>query len=529
MRYVPLIAVVIMALLVPVLGYTWHNNWYWLLPILFPLALLGIWDMVQTRHNLLRNYPLLAHLRWLFEGIRPEIRQYLIESDNEAIPFTREQRNIVYERAKNTMDVLPFGTDLDVYDEHYSWLNHSVVPTSKLESCFCIEVGSSQCTKPHILSVYNISAMSFGALSANAIRALNKGAKMGSFAHDTGEGSISRYHREYGGDLIWEIGTGYFGCRKQDGSFNPQMFADQALDDQVKMIEIKLSQGAKPGHGGMLPGDKVSTEISEARHVEVGVDCLSPSGHSVFNTPIELMEFIQQLRTLSGGKPVGFKLCIGHRWEFLAIVKAMLETGILPDFIVVDGAEGGTGAAPPEFSNHIGTPLHEGLLFVHNALYGTGLREQIKIGASGKIISAFDMVKAMSLGADWCNSARGFMFAIGCVQSRTCHTNRCPVGVATQDTQRQRALVVEDKALRVYQFHKNTILALAEVIAAAGLSHPGELRPYHFYQRTMPGIAIPGNKALDFLKPGELLKGTENSLFKINWALAQAGSFAPLK
>ncbi len=529
MRYFSFILIVVLTLLVTILAYALHSYWYWLLLILLPLTLLGIWDLFQTRHNLLRNYPLLAHLRWLFEGIRPEIRQYLVESDNEAIPFTREQRSLVYERAKNTIDVHPFGTDLDVYELQYSWLNHSITPAIKLESCFCITVGGQQCGKPHSLSVFNISAMSFGALSGNAIRALNKGAKLGNFAHDTGEGSISSYHREHGGDLIWEIGTGYFGCRNQDGSFNAQMFAEQASYDQVKMIEIKLSQGAKPGHGGMLPGYKVSEEIAEARHVPVGVDCLSPSGHSTFSTPIELLEFIQQLRSLSGGKPVGFKLCIGHRWEFLAIVKAMLETKIVPDFIVVDGAEGGTGAAPLEFSNHLGTPLYEGLLFVHNALYGTDLRDQIKIGVSGKIVSAFDMVRVMSLGADWCNSARGFMFALGCVQSRSCHTNRCPVGVATQDSQRQRALVVTDKAQRVYQFHKNTLHALAEVVAAAGLSHPGKLRPYHFYLRSTPSSAIPENMALDYLEPGELLKGTNNPLFKINWELAQVGSFEPLK
>ncbi len=530
MRYFPFIFVITITLLVPVLGFIGHSGWYWLLLILLPLSVMGIWDLIQTRHNLLRNYPLLAHLRWVFEGIRPEIRQYLVESDTEAIPFTREQRNLVYERAKNTMDVHPFGTDLDVYGEKYAWLNHSIAPALKLESCFCISIGGPQCEKPYnSMSVYNISAMSFGALSANAIRALNKGAKMGHFAHDTGEGSISRYHREYGGDLIWEIGTGYFGCRKQDGSFNPEMFAEQAVHDQVKMIEIKLSQGAKPGHGGMLPGHKVSAEIADARHVPAGVDCLSPSGHSAFSTPIELLEFIQQLRTLSGGKPVGFKLCVGHRWEFLAIVKAILETNIIPDFIVVDGGEGGTGAAPQEFSDHLGTPLHEGLLFVHNALYGTRLRDQIKIGASGKIVSAFDMVRAMSIGADWCNSARGFMFALGCVQSRSCHTNRCPVGVSTQDPQRQRALVVEDKAKRVYQFHHNTLHALAEVIAAAGLAHPSELRPYHFYQHSKPSVAIPSNMVLNFLEPGELLEGTENPLFKINWELAQAGSFMPNK
>ncbi len=529
MRYLPFILVVILTPVVPVLAATWHEDWYWLLLVTVPLLLLGSWDILQTRHSLLRNYPLLAHLRWLFEGIRPEIRQYLVESDTEAIPFDREQRSLVYERAKNTVDVHPFGTDLDVYSEKYAWLNHSAAPSPKLNACFCIKVGGAQCEKPYTASVYNISAMSFGALSANAIRALNKGAKMGNFAQDTGEGAISRYHREFGGDLIWEIGTGYFGCRNEDGSFNADMFAEQAAIDQVKMIEIKLSQGAKPGHGGILPGHKVSAEIATARRVPAGVDCLSPPGHSVFSTPVELLEFVQKLRALSGGKPVGFKLCIGHRWEFLAIVKAMLETDILPDFIVVDGAEGGTGAAPLEFSDHLGTPLYEGLLFVHNALYGTRLRERIKIGASGKIISAFGMVRAMSLGADWCNAARGFMFALGCVQSRSCHTNRCPVGVTTQDPGRQRALVVEDKAQRVYNFHRNTVKALAEVIAAAGLDHPCQLRPYHFYLRSAPNNAIPGNMALDFLEAGELLEGTENPLFKINWALAQAHSFAPLK
>jgi len=529
LRYLPFIFIVILTLLIPALALAWDTSWYWLLIITLPLTLLGFRDIFQSRHSLLRNYPLMAHFRWLFEGIRPEIRQYLLESDSEAIPFSREQRGLVYERAKNTVDVHPFGTDLDVYDERYAWLNHSTAPAKKQVSCFNIKVGGPQCNKPYHASVYNISAMSFGALSANAIRALNKGAKMGNFAHDTGEGSISRYHREFGGDLIWEIGTGYFGCRNKDGSFNPEIFAEQASNDQVKMIEIKLSQGAKPGHGGVLPGHKVSAEIAATRHVTAGEDCLSPSGHSAFSTPIELLEFIKQLRTLSGGKPVGFKLCLGHRWEFLAIVKAILETSIVPDFIVVDGAEGGTGAAPLEFSNHIGTPLLEGLLFVHNALYGTRLRDQIKIGASGKIVSAFDMVRVMTLGADWCNAARGFMFALGCVQSRSCHTNRCPVGVATQDPRRQRALVVADKSDRVYHFHKNTLNALAEVIAAAGLEHPCQLRPYHFHIQSMQKKSLPGNMVLDFLEPGELLEGTENPLFKINWALAQASSFAPLK
>ena len=529
MRYLLFALAAILTLLSLIAGTFWYTSWYWLLLVTLPLTVLGTWDIFQTRHNLLRNYPLLAHLRWVFEGIRPEIRQYLVESDTDAIPFSREQRALVYERAKDTLDVHPFGTDLDVYAEKYAWLNHSAVPADKPDSCFCVKVGGKQCDKPYIASVFNISAMSFGALSANAIRALNRGAKLGGFAHDTGEGSISRYHREFTGDLIWEIGTGYFGCRNGDGTFNQEMFAEQAGSDQVKMIEIKLSQGAKPGHGGVLPGKKVTAEIATARHVPAGEDCLSPPRHSTFTTPVELLEFIQQLRTLSGGKPVGFKLSIGHRWEFLAIVKAMLETGILPDFIVVDGAEGGTGAAPLEFSDHLGTPLYEGLLFVHNALYGVRLRDRIRIGASGKIVSAFGMVRAMSLGADWCNSARGFMFALGCVQSRNCHTNRCPVGVATQNPRRQRALDVNDKAQRVYNFHRNTLKALAEVIAAAGLDHPSQLRPYHFYLRTAANIAVPSNMAVDFLERGELLDGTDNPLFKINWALAQAHSFLPMK
>ncbi len=529
MRFIPFALILVLAFLTPVFATTGSKNWYWLWLLTLPLSCLGIWDLFQTRHNLLRNYPLLAHLRWLFEGIRPEIRQYLVESDTDAVPFSRDQRALVYERAKNSVGVHPFGTDLDVYQENFAWLNHSIAPVPKLDHCFCVQVGGTQCAKPYAASVYNISAMSFGALSANAIRALNKGARLGNFAHDTGEGGISRYHREYGGDLIWEIGTGYFGCRNKDGTFDPESFAAHANLDQVKMIEIKLSQGAKPGHGGILPGHKVTEEIAAARLVPPGVDCISPPGHSAFNTPIELLGFIQKLRELSGGKPVGFKLCLGHRWEFLAIVKAILETDIAPDFIVVDGAEGGTGAAPLEFSDHMGTPLYEGLLFVHNALYGTRLRDRIKIAASGKIVSAFDMVRAMSLGADWCNTARGFMFSLGCVQSRSCHTNRCPVGVATQDPRRQRALVVDKKAQRVYHFHANTLKALADVIAAAGLKHPCQLRPHHFYMRSSANKSVPGNMTLEFLDEGELLEGTDNSLFRENWELAQAADFAPFK
>ena len=367
--------------------------------------------------------------------------------------------------------------------------------------------------------------MSFGALSANAIRALNKGAKKGGFAHDTGEGGLSRYHRENGGDLIWEIGSGYFGCRKDDGTFNPDTFAEQAAIDQVKMVEIKISQGAKPGHGGVLPGPKVTEEIAAARHVPVGVDCVSPSGHSAFSSPIELMEFVAKLRELSGGKPTGFKLCIGHRWEFLAICKAMQETGIHPDFIVVDGAEGGTGAAPVEFSNHVGTPLRGGLNFVQNALVGCDLREHIRLGASGKIVSAFDILGAMAMGADWCNSARGFMFAVGCIQSQACHTNRCPVGVATQDKQRQRALVVPQKAERVYQFHRNTLDALAEIVAAAGLKHPSEITPRDFYVRLGGPTPLPADHGALWLEPGSLLDGSAPPDYLSYWATARADNF----
>jgi glutamate synthase domain-containing protein 2 len=500
-------------------------HFLWGVLIFGALALLGTWDLVQTERSVLRNYPVVAHLRFVFEGLRPELRQYFFESNLSGAPFNREQRSLVYQRAKNTVDELPFGTELDVYSRDYAWLNHSAAPAPLSPDTFRIDIGGPQCTRPYSASVFNISAMSFGALSANAIRALNKGAKMGNFAHDTGEGGMSRYHRENGGDLIWEIGSGYFGCRTNDGRFDPGMFAEQAAAEQVKMVEIKISQGAKPGHGGVLPGTKVTPEIAEARRVPVGVDCISPSAHSAFSTPIEMMEFIARLRELCGGKPVGFKLCVGHRWEFLAMCKAMLETGIHPDFIVVDGGEGGTGAAPVEFSNHVGTPLRGGLTFVQNALVGTGLREHVKLGASGKIISAFDMVGAMAMGADWCNSARGFMFAVGCIQSLSCHTNRCPVGVATQDPQRQRALVVADKAERVYHFHRNTVEALSEIIAAAGLEHPSEIEPRHFYVRLGGPVTMAADQGGVWLTPGSILEGSAPDDYLDYWAAADPASF----
>jgi glutamate synthase domain-containing protein 2 len=464
-------------------GSVWRFGTGWLPMISFTLlCALGLHDVLQTKRSILRNYPVIGHLRFLLEFIRPEIRQYFIENDTDKAPFSRSQRSLVYARAKGESDKRPFGTQLDVGIDGYEWINHSMAPTRIKSHDFRVTVGATT-AQPYDISVFNISAMSFGALSANAILSLNAGAKKGGFAHDTGEGSISMHHRQHGGDLIWEIGSGYFGCRNDDGSFNAEKFKANACDPQVKMIEIKLSQGAKPGHGGVLPGPKVTAEIAQARGVPVGTDCVSPASHSEFSTPIELLQFVARLRELSGGKPTGFKFCVGHPWEWFAIAKAMQQTGLTPDFIVVDGAEGGTGAAPLEFTDHVGAPLQEGLLLVHNTLKGIGLRNKVRLGAAGKVVSAFDVVRMMALGADWCNSARGFMFALGCIQAQHCHTDHCPTGVATQDPVRQRALVVPDKTERVFQFHLQTLEALRELIQAAGLNHPDEIGPHHIVRR----------------------------------------------
>lgn len=490
------------------------------------LTLLGVRDTRQSRHSVLRNYPVIGHLRFLLEYIRPEMRQYFIEGDNEAAPFSRQQRSLVYQRAKGEPDKRPFGTQIDVQAIGYEWINHSMHPTVLPSHDFRITVGADR-AQPYSASIFNISAMSFGALSANAVLALNEGARRGGFAHDTGEGSISRHHRVHGGDLIWEIGSGYFGCREPDGSFSEARFAENARLPQVKMVELKLSQGAKPGHGGVLPGPKVTPEIAEARGVPVGVDCVSPAAHSAFSTPIEMMRFIERLRELSGGKPTGFKLCIGHPWEWFAIAKAMLETGIVPDFIVVDGAEGGTGAAPLEFTDHVGAPLQEGLLLVHNTLVGLNLRERVRIGCAGKVISAFDIARAMALGADWCNSARGFMFALGCIQAHSCHTGNCPTGVTTQDPLRQRALDVPTKSQRVFNYHQQTLHALKELVQAAGLNHPSEITAAHIVRRhSEQGVKLLAN-LLPFVKPGELLAGEmPHQVFRTFWPLSRADSFA---
>jgi len=520
-----------LALLASLVGAALYSAWL-LVPAIVTgaLFLLGVHDLRQHSHAILRNYPVVGHLRFLLESFRPEIRQYMIESDHDEVPFSRQARALVYQRAKGAEDKRPFGTIENVYGSGYAWLTHSATPVTIADTDFRVRVGGPACRQPYDASLYNISAMSFGSLSANAILALNTGARKGGFAHDTGEGGISRYHRQGGGDLIYQVASGYFGCRSDDGSFSPERFAELAADPQIRMIEIKLSQGAKPGHGGMLPASKISPEIAEARGIPMGIDCVSPAAHGTFSTPLGLMEFVGRLRELSGGKPVGFKLCIGHRREFMSMVKAMLKTGIVPDFIVVDGAEGGTGAAPVEFANRVGMPMLEGLTFVHNTLRGAGIRGQVRIGAAGKIISAFDIARAIALGADWCNAARGYMFAIGCIQAQACHTNNCPVGIATQDKLRQRAVDVGDKSERVARFHRNTMRALGEIAGAAGLNHPSDFMPYHFMFRQKDNEFFDGNEVYPYLPEGFLVSGEELpelADWYSRWDRASAESFAP--
>ncbi len=528
LRFLPLFGSAVLFLLAAFTTVAFGIGW-WALLLSAALLTVGLYDLLQKKHAVLRNYPISGHMRYIFESIRPEIRQYFLEEENARTPFSRAQRSLVYQRAKAESDKRPFGTQLDVAADGYEWINHSLHPRQIASHDFRVDIGNAACTQPYSASVFNISAMSFGSLSANAILALNAGAKAGGFAHDTGEGAISVYHRQHGGDLIWEIGSGYFGCRDADGRFDPEKFASQAQDPQVKMIEIKLSQGAKPGQGGLLPASKITPEIAQARGIPMGQDCHSPAAHSAFSTPLEMVAFIQQLRDLSGGKPVGIKLCIGHPWEWFAMVKAMVKTGIVPDFVVVDGAEGGTGAAPLEFTDHVGVPLQEGLQLVHNTLIGAGLRSQVKIGCAGKVISAFDVVRMMALGADWCNSARGFMFALGCIQSLQCHTNRCPTGVATQDPSRQRALDPLSKAERVQLFHANTLKAVKEMVQAAGLEHPNDITGAHIVRRVSFNKVQLLSRLLMQVHPEDLLKSdlqTLPAVFRYYWPVAQAETFA---
>jgi glutamate synthase domain-containing protein 2 len=446
---------------------------------------MGLHDMLQRKQSIKRNFPLIGRLRYFFEQIRPEIQQYFIESDTDGTPINRNDRAVVYQRAKQQIDSTPFGTQLNVYAEGYEWMAHSIQPIDPhhVDHQPKIVFGEGRCRQPYAMSVLNVSAMSFGSMSSNAIEALNAGAKLGGFAHNTGEGGISPYHLKHGGDLIWQIGTGYFGARTKDGKFSEEAFQKNALLPNVKMIEIKLSQGAKPGHGGILPAVKNTAEVAAIRLVTQGITVFSPPYHSAFSSPLELIHFIEKLRKLSGGKPVGFKLCIGVKSEFMAICKAMKESDCYPDFITIDGSEGGTGAAPPEFSNFVGMPLLDALAFVDDALRGFGIREQVKIIASGKIFTGFHMVRAMALGADTCNSARAMMMALGCIQALRCNKNTCPTGVATQDPSLIKGLVVEDKYKRVANFHKNTLESFTELISAAGIDHPCKINRSHIYRR----------------------------------------------
>jgi glutamate synthase domain-containing protein 2 len=503
---------------------------YWP-PILFtllvfgPLFLLGLADSLQERQSIRRNFPLLGHFRYLLEEIRPEIQQYFIEANTDGMPFSREKRSLIYQRAKRQLDSLPFGTQLDVYQEGYEWINHSLAPTPTLKEQPRHLIGEKNCKLPYSASIFNISAMSYGSLSKNAILALNKGAKLGSFAHNTGEGGLSPHHLQNGGDLIWQIGTGYFSCRTPQGNFDPARFKENAARESVRMIELKLSQGAKPGHGGILPAKKLTPEIISIRGVSPGKDVISPPSHTAFSSPVGLLEFIAKLREYSGGKPVGFKLCLGKRREFLSICKAMIETQITPDFITIDGAEGGTGAAPLEFSNSVGTPLRDALIFIHNSLVGINVRKDIRIIVSGKVVSGFQIAQNLALGADMCNSARGMMFALGCIQALRCNSNNCPTGVATQDPALVKGLVVSDKAVRVANFHKETIHSFLDMLSAGGLKHPSELRPWHLMRRVNQFEVKHYGEIYQYLEPGQLLAGDLPSNFLHAWKNASASVF----
>lgn len=503
-----------------------HPRAFWLLLLFVPLLVVALIDLLQTHHSLRRNYPVSARFRWFFEWLRPFLRSYIVESDLDGRPFSHDERALVYARAKGDVSTHPFGTELDVYSEEYEWLAHSIAPSRHAEKYTRVPVGTDQCSRPYSAARLNISAMSFGALGSNAIEALNLGARIGGFYHDTGEGGLSPYHLKHGGDVVWELGSGYFGCRDASGNFDPAHFRDKATNDAVVMTEIKLSQGAKPGHGGLLPGPKVTAEIARIRDIPEGEDCLSPPFHTAFSTPRELLAFAAQMRDLSGGKPVGIKLCVGYPHELFAVVKAMIETEILVDFIVIDGAEGGTGAAPTELSDRVGMPLREGLILARNALVGTNLKDKVRLAASGKVNSGAAIAMNAALGADWCNAARSFMFSLGCVQSMRCHTDTCPTGVATQSPARQRALVVPEKAERVARFQRATLDALHDIVVAAGLNSPDEFTPDGLRQRINAAEMRSIDEIYPFVQPGELLDGARDPRLANWWNAADPASFA---
>jgi glutamate synthase domain-containing protein 2 len=526
MRKIFIASSVVTIILIMLWAYYWN---YALLSfaLVGPLVYMGIADMVQTRQSLKRNFPLVGRLRYVFEDLRPKIQQYFVESDTDGAPINRIDRSVIYQRAKKQVDTTPFGTQLNVYAEGYEWIGHSIVPIDfhKVEHHPRVTVGNKNCKQPYQASILNISAMSFGSLSGNAVEALNAGAKIGSFAHNTGEGGISPHHTKYGGDLIWQIGTGYFGARDEDGRFSDDAFRKNATRPEVKMIELKLSQGAKPGHGGILPAKKNTPEIAAIRLVKAGTTVFSPPFHSSFSTPLEMMRFLQKMRDLSDGKPVGFKLCIGKKSEFISVCKAMIELDIYPDFITVDGGEGGTGAAPPEFSNFVGMPLLDGLAFAENMLKGFNIRHHIKIIASGKILTGFQMARAIALGADMCNSARAMMMAIGCIQALECNKNTCPTGVATQDPTFTKGLVVDDKKVRVANFHKHTVESFVELMAAAGLDSPRKLNRHQISRRVFMNEVKTLEEIYPSLSLGCMLNGEVPERYKMSYISASANNF----
>lgn len=525
------IPILFVALLVSIFINIISGFLYTLSILILVLLLIAIFDKYQNKHSLLKNFPLVARFRWIIESLRPFIQQYVLEPDTGGAPIERMFRNIVYQRAKSNRETIPFGTQLDTYRTGYEWIGHSLAANDlhEIDVSPRVTVGGPDCKQSYSASVLNISAMSYGSLSKNAILALNRGAKEGNFYHNTGEGGLSPYHLEYGGDIVWQIGTGYFGCRNEKGRFDADMFKQNATHDAVKMIEIKLSQGAKPGHGGILPADKNTPEIAQIRGVEPFTDVNSPPGHSEFSNPIELMQFVKSLRELSGGKPIGFKLAIGQRSEFTAICKAMVETGIKPDFVTVDGGEGGTGAAPLEYSNSIGTPLREALAFVDDMLIGFDLRKDIKIIASGKIITGFHVIKHIALGADIVNSARGMMLALGCVQSLSCNSNKCPTGVATQDETLAKGLVVEEKYKRVRTFHAKTVKVVAEILASTGLSDIDKLQRSHVYRRISQAEVKRYDQIYPDLQPGELLSAIQHKRYALEIQESSPNAFIPEK
>ncbi|MBX2888751.1 MAG: FMN-binding glutamate synthase family protein [Ferruginibacter sp.] len=486
-----------------------NDNWYVVFAVCCVFVFMGIQDMYQKRHAIRRIFPLVGRFRYILEELRPKMYQYFIESDIDGRPINRVDRSTIYQRAKKELETIPFGTQLDVYAEGYEWMCHSMAPKAfeTLNQNPRVIFGNKDCKHPYSASILNVSAMSYGSLSSQAVEALNAGAQIGGFAHNTGEGGLSDYHLMHGGDLIWQIGTGYFGCRDEHGNFEPALFEKKAAHTSVKMIELKISQGAKPGHGGILPASKNSEEIARIRHVKPHTKVVSPPYHSAFNTPLEMMQFIKKLKELSGGKPVGFKLCIGHKSEFISICKAMIHLDIYPDFITVDGGEGGTGAAPPEFSNYLGAPMLDGLAFVHNILNGLDIRKHIRIIASGKITSAFHIARAIALGADTCNSARAMMMALGCIQALLCNTNRCPTGITTQDPKLTVGLVVEDKKVRVANYHKGTIENFVEMLGASGLDDMKNITRSHIYRRVSLNQMLTYEEIFPSIKVGSMLQG----------------------